>query len=1026
MCLVLVADVQAQERRIELQGQVSDEEGRPLPGVSVRVANTTLGAATDVDGYYDLQFMTERATVTIEYSFDGFKTERRQVTESGTVDIAMEQDILRISEVVVTGTTGLTERKQLGNTISTVAGDAIAGSGAADASGALSGKITGALVTQTSGSPAGAISVKLRGNSTINSGSEPLYIIDGVIVDNSSNELVLVGSGGVQNRLVDLNPADIERIEVIKGAAAAAIYGSRASNGVVQIFTKRGQSGAPRVTYSTSVMMSQVRKTVDVNDSPVEWVDPTDNSNTDVRGNCSAISSGFNCTDVPGFQRFDYQDYIFDEGYGTDQFLSVSGGSDRTSYYISGSHLYNEGIIRNSDFQRTSLRVNVGQTLSDWAFVNVGTNLTRSFSNDVPTGGESFFDGAITTIQFIPHNADASPDELGNYPAPGNAFFGNPFEVIDTYEFTQEINRFTGSVNLNLTPYEGLSVDLITGYDTYSQLSRGFKPVGGVADANGFTRRGDLDRKLYNIDLNVQYRTSLTDDVESTTSVGGTYQYDKTETIINQADNLGPIVETIDGGTIVASSDIISERSVRGGYIQQTFGYADRIFFTAAGRIDGSSVFGEDNNTQFYPKLSGAWVLSEESFWDGLSDAVGTFKLRASWGRSGNLTGIGPFERFTNYNPLSFNGQTGLIPSTALGNADIKPETQTELELGADFSILKNRVGIEFTYYNQQVDDLLLSRVLSPSTGASTRIENVGELTNKGIEIMLRGAVVRTDDLDINLTAMFSRNRNKVTSLAGGSRFGIGGFSSQYAIEDQPLGVFYWRAYARDDNGALLLTPGGLPQAERGDQALQIACEIGDAEICDPNDSSIRRDSNGNLTGAERDASGQPTGGLLRLIVGDPNPDWTGSLITEATYKEWGFRMQWDAVQGGDVMNWNHRNFDRHNYRGGYDYGLEEKGEVLKGTANAKGSGLILEEYVEDGSFIKLREISVSYTLIPQTRVLRSVKFTLSGRNLLSIDDYKNYDPEVTISGRNTGVRGFDFGTVPIPRTYSLGATLTF
>ncbi|NNE45771.1 MAG: TonB-dependent receptor plug domain-containing protein [Rhodothermales bacterium] len=217
VCLLLVADVSAQERRITLQGQVSDDEGRPLPGVSIRVTNTTLGTASGVDGSYEFNFPTTRTSVTVEYSFVGFKTERRQVSESGTINLVLQPDILRISEVVVTGTTGLTERKQLGNTISSVGGSEIAGSGAVDASGALSGKITGALVTQTSGSPAGAISVKLRGNSTINSGSEPLYIIDGVIVDNSSNELVLVGSGGVQNRLVDLNPADIDRIEVIKG-----------------------------------------------------------------------------------------------------------------------------------------------------------------------------------------------------------------------------------------------------------------------------------------------------------------------------------------------------------------------------------------------------------------------------------------------------------------------------------------------------------------------------------------------------------------------------------------------------------------------------------------------------------------------------------------------------------------------------------------------------------------------------------------------------------------------------------------
>jgi outer membrane receptor protein involved in Fe transport len=677
--------------------------------------------------------------------------------------------------------------------------------------------------------------------------------------------------------------------------------------------------------------------------------------------------------------------------------------------------------------------VNVGQTLSDWAFVNVGTNLVRSFSNDIPTGGESFFDGPITTIQFIPHTVDAAPDELGNYPAPGNAFFGNPFEEIDTYEFTQDVNRFIGSVNLNLTPYEGLSIDLISGYDAYSHLARGFKPVGGVADANGFTRRGDRNARLYNVDVNVQYRTTLTDDVESTTSLGGTYQYTRAEVIVNEADNLGPIVETIDGGTIVASSDLITERTVRGAYLQQTIGYRDRVFLTVAGRLDGSSVFGEDNNSQFYPKVSGAWVLSEEPFWQGLSNAIGTFKLRASWGRAGNLTGIGAFERFTNYNPLSFNGQTGLIPSTALGNPDIKPETQTEIELGTDFSIFRDRIGVEFTYYKQDVDDLLLSRVLSPSTGASTRIENVGQLTNKGIEIMVRGNVVRREDLDVNVTAMFSRNRNKVTNLFG-SRFGIGGFSSQYAIEDHPLGVFYWTAYARHldgpNAGELLLDANGLPQRERGDQTLQQACEAPDGELLGPPDvvTGVRpvvATCPASGTGAERE-DGQPSGTILRVIVGDANPDWTGSLITEVTYKKWGFRMQWDAVQGGDVMNWNRRNFDRHPYRGGYEYGLEEQGEFTKGTRDATGSRLVLEEYVEDGSFVKLREVSLSYTFTPRARALRSVRLNLSGRNLLSIDDYRNYDPEVTISGRNTGVRGFDFGTVPIPRTFTLGATLTF
>ena len=978
--------------QLTITGTVLDERGDPLPGVNVSVVGTTIGAASTIDGEFSLLVPDPGPETTVEARFLGYRPARETVTQtSGTAEVTlqMQPDILGLSEVVVTGTSGLEEKRQLGNAISTVEGTDLAQSGAADVTAALSGKITGALVSQTSGSPAGGISVKLRGTSTINSDAEPLYIVDGVIVDNSSPELVTVGNGGIQNRLVDLNPNDIERVEVIKGAAAAAIYGSRASNGVIQIFTKRGQSGAPQVTYSSSLQVSEIRETVRVNDAPFDWADPTDNNNLEK---------------IP-VQRFDYQDYLFTEALGTDNFLSISGGNGPTTYYVSGSYYYNEGIVRNADFSRATLRVNLGQTLTDWAVLDVNTNLTRSFSNDIPTGGPGFFDGAITTLQFQPHTLSAEPNELGVYPNVGNAFFGNPYEIVDRYQYTQDVNRFTTSLNLTLTPLEGLSLNLVGGYDTFTQTARGFKPLATVSQPNGFSGRGDLTKKLYNIDVTARYNRALTPTVQSTTSLGGTYQYDTSESIINDAINLGPIVETVDGGTITSSSDIISERSLQGAFLQQTFGISDRYFVTVAGRVDASSVFGEDNRTQFYPKVSGSYVLSEESYWDGLRGAIDQFKVRASWGQSGNLTGIGPYERFTNYNPVSFINQTGLIPSTLLGNADIKPETQTEWEVGFDASLLAGRLGLEVTYYDQTIDDLLLTRTLSPSTGAVSRIENAGQLTNTGIEVLLRSQLVNTRDLNLNVTAQFSANRNEVTDL-GGDAFGIGGFSSQWALEGQPLGVFYWRAYARNPDGSLLLTPGGLPQAERGTQ-----------DVTDPSTIQIGRDANG-----------QPSGDLLRIIVGDPNPDWTGSLITEADYKGVGFRMQWDAVQGFDVFNWNRRNYDRHNYRGGYRYGLElyEGSTIPKGTANAAGTGLITEEYVEDGSFFKLREIALSYTFTNPSPWLRTVRATLSGRNLISIDDYSGYDPEVSIQGRETGIRGFDFGAVPIPRSYSLGVTLGF
>lgn len=1019
ICLLVLSSTPVLAQNVfEVDGTVTDRGGNPLPLVNVRVAGTTQGTATTVDGEYTMHIETDQGQVTIVFSSIGYISNNVSVSKSGTFNVELEEDLLGFEEVVVTGTSGSTEKRQLGNAISTVNAGSIRNADAIDITQAMAGKITGALIKQTSGSPAGAISVKLRGISTINSGAEPLYIVDGVIVDNSSNELVTVGSGGVQNRLVDLNPRDIDHIEIIKGAAAAAIYGSRASNGVVQIFTKRGQAGAPRVTFTSNMVVNDVRKTVKVNNAPYDWVAPSDNSNLE----------------KVAVNRYDYQDYIFHTGVGNEDYLSVSGGTGTTSYFLSASNYYNQGIVRNADFNRSTVRANVNQVLNDWAVVNVGTSFARSFSNDIPTGGPGFFDGSISALQFLPHSADATPDELGNYPAVGITAFGNPYEIVDVYKYTQEINRSTTNLDLGLTPLSGFSVDAVLGYDEYTQIARGFKPVGTVADPDGYTRRGDLTNKMFNADVNAQYNRNVTPNLVSTTGAGFTYQYEKYEQIINEASNLGPIVETVDGGTITASSDLISERSVRGGYLQETLGFKNKMFLTGSGRIDGSSVFGADENSQFYPKVSGSWVLSEENFWkESLGSIMSSMKLRASWGQSGNLTGIGPFERFTNYNPLSFLGQTGLVPSTQLGDENIKPETQTELELGTDFALLKNRLAFEVTYYHQKVEDLLLQRVLAPSTGANSRIENLGELTNKGLEILVRGTILQRRDVGLSVTGTFSTNSNEVVDIAG-PKFPIvnGNFSRQWAIEGQPLGVFYETPYARDTDGSLLLTPGGLPQSERGNQAVYDACVLEgtmSGSACD-----------GVVPGAMRDANGQPTGTPMSVILGSADPNWIGSLITEFDYHKWGFRMQWDAVQGFDVYNWDRRNFDRHNYRGGYDYGLElldnppqvecgPNGKMcdrVKGWANAAGSGLIDEEYVEDGSFVKLREIMVSYTIRPSTKWVQSVEIRLSGRNLVSIDDYRGYDPETSISGRDTGVSGFDFGSVPIPRTVIAGFTIDF
>ncbi|MGB5822238.1 MAG: SusC/RagA family TonB-linked outer membrane protein, partial [Saonia sp.] len=356
--------------------------------------------------------------------------------------------------------------------------------------------------------------------------------------------------------------------------------------------------------------------------------------------------------------------------------------------------------------------------------------------------------------------------------------------------------------------------------------------------------------------------------------------------------------------------------------------------------------------------------------------------LRSSWGQAGNLTALTQLDRLSLFNPIAINGNSGLVPRRRLGNENVAPERQEEFEVGFDAGFLDNRLGVEFTYYNQNISDLLVERELSPSTGFLSRFENVGNLENKGIEILLKATPFKSKDFSWDLTTTFSTNDNEVTNVPG-DRIGLAGsFSSSFVIEGQPLGVFFRSFYNRDDSGNIILDDEGLPTAG-------VAEDGGNA-----------------------------------IVIGDPNPEWFGSLINEFAYKNFKLRIQLDAVQGFDILNFNRRLMDNDLFGGGFNVGQELLGNRPKGLGGRQAG--IFEEFVEDGSFVKLREVGLSYTFYPKNSFISNVEINLVGRNLISWDDYSGFDPEVTTSGQSNGVRGFDFASVPIPRTYQLGFNLSF
>ncbi|OGS74325.1 MAG: hypothetical protein A3F91_04575 [Flavobacteria bacterium RIFCSPLOWO2_12_FULL_35_11] len=960
----------------------SNSDNLPLPGVSVQIQGTVTGNITDFDGKYEVK---AEIGSKLQFSSVGMKTVIKTV-ESDKLDVTLEEDILGLDEIVVTGTSGLTTKKQLGSSISAVSSKDLSASKAnVSIDEALQGRVAGAKIVRNSGDPSGGISVVLRGNSTLAGSSEPLYIVDGVIINNKSNSLVNLG-GNTQNRIVDINPSDIESMEILKGAAAAAIYGSRASNGVIQIFTKRGKTGKPTINYSTSVNFNSIREYLPYNNSQLKW---------------EQVGTTWNA--VPA-TRYNYQDYIFQKSTGYENNLSISGKKDNTGYSFSLSQYDNEGIVKNTDYSRKTARLRLDQKLFEWMDLSLGTFFSKSHSNDMPNGTEY---GPITSLLFVDNIQNLAPVD-GIYPSEMDGW-ANPYEVIDRVKASQEYYRFINDIQVKIRPFEGATLNYTFGMDNTNGVGLLNIPNGFNSIPDGAAEKNTDRSMMYNSDINFSYAFDITNDLKSSSSVGYSYQYDEYDFFSMRNNKVGPIesVTVVSPASVSGGADYRTQRSVWGGFMQQTFGYKDQLFLTLAGRSDGASTFGADERQQFYPKVSASYNISDASFWnDGIKKAVNSLKLRSAWGQAGNLTALSPYQIYTNYSQGVYSGLVGYFPNTLQGSANLKPERQTELEVGFDMALFNDRIGIEFTYYDQKVEDLLIAHSLSPSTGFAKRYDNIGSMTNKGVEVLLKAKPIK-GDFNWDVTTTFSKNKNNLTHVAGGKLDMPMFWGASVAITDHAIGAIYGTYYATDSNGNRLMDVNGFPQRAKGHYEVTT---LSDGESY-------------NVGVQDYDANGQPTGTVLKKVVGDPNPDFTGSLINSFKYKNFGLSIQLDFVKGNDILNWDKRMGEL--YKGGYYEGQElSDPNVPKDYNNT--SYYIYESFVEDGSFVKLREVALSYELKVNKPYLNRINFTLSGNNLISWDNYWGFDPEINTGGQTNGVMGQQMASVPIPRTFKLGVNFNF
>ena len=1020
--LLLYSVLLFSQTRYTISGTVTDSQtGEPLPGVVIKIANTNFGAQSNEAGKFSILADLNKSGYTITYSYLSYQTKSVKFTAgeqtSITLSTSLSQDLIGLNEVVVTGTSAGTTRKQLGSYVSTIKAEDLNKGAASNALAALQGKTAGAQISQNSGDPAGGMSVRLRGISSISSSSDPLYIVDGVIVNNSSVRVTntqsgydgsnFVGTVG-QNRLVDINPADIERIEVLNGAAASAIYGSRANAGVVQIFTKRGSTGAPVVNFSTSFMTSELRKKVEVNQSPIKFGGSPDTQTQDI------LTPAL--TNTTAVTRYDYQDDIFRVATGTDNNLSVSGGKDDTKYYASLSYFNNQGIVKNTDFERVSLRLNLDQKVSKWASFSAGLNYVYSGADEKPDGN-SFF-SPLNSINILGNIHDIQArDANGNLKAVGERGRVNPLSIVNDIKQKQLNSRILANSSLKLYPTKNLILDFTVGLDNSTQNGSTYIPPfaynvspaffgGGPAlnsTLNGYTSTASNYALLLNNEANATYTAKINNDIESVSQVGYSVQFENGKYALLQGRGLSPLTESVNAAsTILPSADIRSKYIVSGSYFQQNFKYKDHFFVTGAVRMDGSTVFGKDQRNQIYLKGSGSYVLSSADYWEnlGVSSFWDLLKLRVAYGESGNLTGINPYDRFNQYSPQAYLGNSYLTSSSRLANSEVKPEKQKELEFGTDMSFIKGRITLGFNYYIKKVQDLLINRETAPTSGFSTILDNFGSLENKGFEVILGLTPVQKKDFNWTATAIFNKNRNKAVNIGQAlTLFSTNGGAPVAILQGQPIGVFYGTFYARDASGNIIKNAAGIPQIERGIQN-------------SPTTFTVQRDANGLPL-----ATGTP----LRKVIGDPNPDYTASLVNELKYKNLGFRFQFDAVQGNENFNADFRT--RQNVGNGKIAEQEYLGQLPRGYVLGV---LPIEEFrIDDGSFVKLREISLNYR-INKFKALKDLTLSVTGRNLFSFDNYKGYDPEVNAGGQSTILRGIDFGAIPIPRTISFGLSTKF
>ncbi|TXE12731.1 SusC/RagA family TonB-linked outer membrane protein [Seonamhaeicola algicola] len=961
----------------KITGVVTDGANNlPLPGANVIVKGTTTGTTTDFDGNFSLN--VQEFPVTLVFSSLGFEALEKVVKTSGVVNVTLKESATSLEEVVITGLASSTKRSNLANTVASIsAGDLTGVTAQTEFGSSLSGKFTGAEIRANSGAPGGGISMRLRGVTSIFGNQQPLFIVDGVYVDNSSiglgNNIVSEASGGgntsstqddASNRIADIDPEDIESVEILKGASAAAIYGSRAAAGVVIIKTKRGKQGKPKVTFSQTVGFRSPTQLLGLRDWDADEI-------TNLGGD-------------PSIPLRDYEAEIFDHTrVSTTSRFTTSGANEKTDYFFGVTHKNEPGLVDNTGYNKSSIRLNIGQKFNDWLDLYVTTNYINS---DADRG---FFNNGNANrtvgyaLAFTYPWEDLSPVD-GAYPAGGAG--SNALETVALTTNEEKVNRFIGSATTNIrllnTDNQKLKLVLQGGFDQYTLRTRSIFPQAltyfrSPTSLGGVSIQGTTVNTNYQLSAFLVHNLDLDNGLSFTTQLGNFFQDFDRNTLVTVATGLNGSQTNLDQSTNVSTDQTIIPQQDTGFFGQTEINFEDKIIGTVGIRADKSTNNGDSDKFYYYPKANIAFNLHNFDFWN--IDALSTFKPRVAYGEAGSFSNFR--DRFTVFDGELIGGNSGLSPNSLLGNTEVGPERQKELEYGLDFGLFNNKINFEFTVYKKMVDDLLLEVNYPSSSGFTTKIQNAAELENRGIELGIDANVVAEEDFTWNTNIRWWKNKSEVTRLDVPS-FTEGGFASS-------LGTFL---------------------IQEGKSATQIVGTY-DADAYT----------------AEEIAARDPEGDGF-FVYGNAEPDFQMSWSNQLSYKNFDLSFLWHWKKGGDNINLTTLLYDLAGTTWDYDdTGIDPSGTLTNGAYRASQGFVNPDPFIEDAGYLRLREIGLYYTL-PEglVKYTSKIRVGISGRNLINIFDYNSYDPEVSNFGNNELGNNVEVTPYPASKFVNLHLNVNF